>query len=238
MVSRAPADRSTVTTDAVVAAALELLGEGGLEAVSFRRIAAKLGVSGPTLYWHVDSKRKLMDLMAEELVRRSGTAYAGPGAGPAVVGVAPRRRPADVRRPDRHARRPAGAGRQPAQLRELRRHRAGAERADGRRPHAGPGAADAVRHRGVRDRQRDRVAGRGRARQGAAAPARGRRAAQRAARRGAGRPAGARRRHPRAAGQPARRRVRVRPGPDRRGAAHPLRAASTERPFTRSGDRA
>ena len=44
--------------------------EGGLEAVSFRRIAAKLGVSGPTLYWHVDSKRRLMDLMAEELVRR------------------------------------------------------------------------------------------------------------------------------------------------------------------------
>ena len=81
MVSRAPAERSTVTTDAVVAAALELLGEGGLDAVSFRRIAAKLGVSGPTLYWHVDSKRRLMDLMAEELVRRGGTAYTGPAPG-------------------------------------------------------------------------------------------------------------------------------------------------------------
>jgi TetR/AcrR family transcriptional regulator, tetracycline repressor protein len=81
VVSKAPADRSTVTTEAVVAAALELLSEGGLEAVSFRRIAAKLGVSGPTLYWHVDSKRKLMDLMAEELVRRGGTAYAGPEPG-------------------------------------------------------------------------------------------------------------------------------------------------------------
>ena len=46
--------------------------EGGLEAVSFRRIAAELGVSAPTLYWHVDSKRQLMDLMAEELLRRTG----------------------------------------------------------------------------------------------------------------------------------------------------------------------
>ncbi len=81
MVSGTSAERSAVTTDAVVAAALDLLGEGGLEAVSFRRIAARLGVSGPTLYWHVDSKRRLMDLMAEELVRRGGTAYTEPEHG-------------------------------------------------------------------------------------------------------------------------------------------------------------
>jgi TetR/AcrR family tetracycline transcriptional repressor len=81
VVSGASSERTAVTTDAVVAAALDLLAEGGLEAVSFRRIAAKLGVSGPTLYWHVDSKRRLMDLMAEELVRRGGTAYTGPEPG-------------------------------------------------------------------------------------------------------------------------------------------------------------
>ena len=83
MVSGASTERSAVTTDAVVAAALDLLAEGGLEAVSFRRIAAKLGVSGPTLYWHVDNKRRLMDLMAEELVRRGGTAYTEPQHGQA-----------------------------------------------------------------------------------------------------------------------------------------------------------
>jgi TetR/AcrR family transcriptional regulator, tetracycline repressor protein len=81
VVSGTSAERSAVTTDAVVSAALDLLAEGGLEAVSFRRIAAKLGVSGPTLYWHVDSKRRLMDLMAEELVRRGGTAYTEPERG-------------------------------------------------------------------------------------------------------------------------------------------------------------
>ena len=81
MISGASTERSAVTTDAVVAAALDLLAEGGLEAVSFRRIAARLGVSGPTLYWHVDNKRRLMDLMAEELVRRGGSAYTEPEPG-------------------------------------------------------------------------------------------------------------------------------------------------------------
>jgi TetR/AcrR family tetracycline transcriptional repressor len=79
--SEAVTERTPVTREAVVDAALALLAEGGLEAVSFRRIAARLGVSGPTLYWHVDNKRQLMDLMAEELVRRSGGGYPGPDAG-------------------------------------------------------------------------------------------------------------------------------------------------------------
>jgi TetR/AcrR family tetracycline transcriptional repressor len=61
-----------VSRESVVHAALALLAEGGLESVSFRRIAKALGVSGPTLYWHVENKRQLMDLMAEELVRRAG----------------------------------------------------------------------------------------------------------------------------------------------------------------------
>jgi TetR/AcrR family tetracycline transcriptional repressor len=75
------ATRAPVTRAAIVTTALELLAEGGLESVSFRRIATRLGVSAPTLYWHVDNKRQLMDLMAEELVHRTGAAYAGPAPG-------------------------------------------------------------------------------------------------------------------------------------------------------------
>ncbi len=75
------ATRAPVTPEAIVGAALELLADGGLEAVSFRRIATRLGVSAPTLYWHVASKRQLMDLMAEELVRRTGRDFAGPAPG-------------------------------------------------------------------------------------------------------------------------------------------------------------
>jgi TetR/AcrR family tetracycline transcriptional repressor len=81
VISEPAAERPRVTRTAVVEAALGLLAEGGLDAVSFRRIAKVLGVAGPTLYWHVESKRQLMDLMAEELVRRSGRAYAGPDPG-------------------------------------------------------------------------------------------------------------------------------------------------------------
>jgi len=74
-------ERAPVSRESVVDAALGLLAEGGLEAVSFRRIAKVLGISGPTLYWHVESKRQLMDLMAEELVRRTGRSYDGPEPG-------------------------------------------------------------------------------------------------------------------------------------------------------------
>jgi len=74
-------ERAPVSRQSVVEAALSLLSEGGIDAVSFRRIAKVLGVSGPTLYWHVENKRQLMDLMAEELLRRSGRAYAGPDPG-------------------------------------------------------------------------------------------------------------------------------------------------------------
>ena len=81
MISEQVAERAPVTRDAVVDAALALLADGGLEAVSFRRIAKALGVAGPTLYWHVENKRQLMDLMAEELVRRAGRAYTGPDPG-------------------------------------------------------------------------------------------------------------------------------------------------------------
>jgi TetR/AcrR family tetracycline transcriptional repressor len=75
------AERAPVTREAIVDAALALLAEGGLDTVSFRRIAARLGVSGPTLYWHVENKRQLMDLMAEELVRRAGRSPAEPAQG-------------------------------------------------------------------------------------------------------------------------------------------------------------
>jgi TetR/AcrR family tetracycline transcriptional repressor len=81
MVSGPTVDRPPVTRAAIVDAALRLLADGGLEAVSFRRIAKALGVAGPTLYWHVENKRQLMDLMAEELVARSGRAYEGPEPG-------------------------------------------------------------------------------------------------------------------------------------------------------------
>lgn len=54
---------------AIVDAALKILAEEGLDAVSFRKVARAAGVQGPSLYWHVQDKRELLGLMSERLVR-------------------------------------------------------------------------------------------------------------------------------------------------------------------------
>jgi TetR/AcrR family tetracycline transcriptional repressor len=63
-----------LTQERVVKRAVDLLAEAGLEALTLRRLATELGVSAPTLYWHVRNKRQLLDLMAEALVARAGRA--------------------------------------------------------------------------------------------------------------------------------------------------------------------
>lgn len=51
----------------ITEAAVELLDEVGLAELSTRRLAAKLGVQSPTLYWHVKNKAELLDLVAEAI---------------------------------------------------------------------------------------------------------------------------------------------------------------------------
>jgi TetR/AcrR family transcriptional regulator, tetracycline repressor protein len=51
----------------ITQAAVELLDEVGLAELSTRRLAAKLGVRSPTLYWHVRDKAELLDLVAEAI---------------------------------------------------------------------------------------------------------------------------------------------------------------------------
>jgi TetR/AcrR family tetracycline transcriptional repressor len=60
-----------LTRDAIVEVALRHLDEHGLDALSLRKVAAELGVSAPTLYWYVNSKRELLDLMAVALFSRT-----------------------------------------------------------------------------------------------------------------------------------------------------------------------
>lgn len=57
-----------VTRDDVVHTAIQLLQEVGLDGLTLRRLATELGISAPTLYWHVKDKRELLDLMAETMV--------------------------------------------------------------------------------------------------------------------------------------------------------------------------
>ena len=54
----------------IIRAALELLNEGGLDGLTTRRLAGRLSVQSPTLYWHVKNKRELLDLMASAILFR------------------------------------------------------------------------------------------------------------------------------------------------------------------------
>jgi AcrR family transcriptional regulator len=67
-------DRPALTREAIVAQARELVTEGGLDALSLRRLAGRLGVTAPALYAHVTDKRDLLAALAEgqfdELVAR------------------------------------------------------------------------------------------------------------------------------------------------------------------------
>ena len=58
--------RETLTRDAVVSAARAMIERDGLDAVSLRRLAAKLGVTAPALYAYVADKGDLLRTVAEE----------------------------------------------------------------------------------------------------------------------------------------------------------------------------
>ncbi len=86
--SRRPGQRAGLTRDAVLAAARELLTAGGLEALSMRALASRLGVAPNALYSHVPSKTALLDDLLDDLlgaVRSPDRDTADPAAGLAVL---------------------------------------------------------------------------------------------------------------------------------------------------------
>lgn len=60
--------------ETVVAEALDLLDEVGLDAVSTRRLAQRLGVEQPSLYWHFKNKKELLGAMAQAAMAPHATA--------------------------------------------------------------------------------------------------------------------------------------------------------------------
>ena len=62
------AARTALTREAVVAAGLTVLRREGLDALSMRKVAAELGVQAASLYWHVQDKEDLLDLLADSLL--------------------------------------------------------------------------------------------------------------------------------------------------------------------------
>jgi TetR/AcrR family tetracycline transcriptional repressor len=56
-------DRKRVVDEAVA-----LLDADGLDHVTLRKLAARLGVQAPTLYWHIPNKAALITAIAEEIL--------------------------------------------------------------------------------------------------------------------------------------------------------------------------
>ena len=57
----------------VIAAALELLNEVGMDSLTTRKLAERLKVQQPALYWHFPSKRALLDALAEAMLTERHT---------------------------------------------------------------------------------------------------------------------------------------------------------------------
>ncbi len=65
---RRATDETTTVLERVVAAAVALADEGGLDAVSIRRIAHELKMRPMSLYTYIPSKEALLELMGEQIV--------------------------------------------------------------------------------------------------------------------------------------------------------------------------
>ena len=66
-----------LTKAAIVRAALDLLDDAGMDGLTVRALASRLGVQAPALYWHVRSKQALLDEMATLIWRQIGEVMAG-----------------------------------------------------------------------------------------------------------------------------------------------------------------
>ncbi|HTX01107.1 MAG TPA: TetR/AcrR family transcriptional regulator [Acidimicrobiales bacterium] len=60
--------RPDLSVEAIVTAAIAALDDEGVEALSMRSVAARLGTGAATLYGHVASKEELLELVFDELV--------------------------------------------------------------------------------------------------------------------------------------------------------------------------
>jgi len=92
-----------LSRERLVGAALELINEDGLDALSMRALADRLEVKAASLYWHVRDRRELLELLAESIVESIPPVRARGGWRQAVLaaGAALRKRVADQKDADR-----------------------------------------------------------------------------------------------------------------------------------------
>lgn len=65
--TKASAPRETLSREQIVRAALRLLDEEGLAGLSMRKLAERLNAGTTSLYWHVETKDDLVELVIDEV---------------------------------------------------------------------------------------------------------------------------------------------------------------------------
>jgi AcrR family transcriptional regulator len=76
MASRKPVSRPRLTPDDWVAAALSAIAEGGLAAVAIEPLAARLGATKGSFYWHFASREGLLEAALASWERQTTTEVA------------------------------------------------------------------------------------------------------------------------------------------------------------------
>jgi TetR/AcrR family transcriptional regulator, tetracycline repressor protein len=69
----------TLDRQRIVEEAVALLDAEGLDGVTTRKLAARLGVQSPTLYWHLPNKAALVTALAEAILEQEFPELAPPG---------------------------------------------------------------------------------------------------------------------------------------------------------------
>jgi TetR/AcrR family tetracycline transcriptional repressor len=77
----APSENREQRRAEIVRAGLELLEQGGLEGLSLRRVAQALGMHAPGLYWYIEDKQELIDLLAKAILDEAFADEHGPAHG-------------------------------------------------------------------------------------------------------------------------------------------------------------
>ncbi|MER8431358.1 TetR/AcrR family transcriptional regulator [Mesorhizobium caraganae] len=66
-----------LSRDRIVATAVELLDAEGLDGLTMRRLADRLGAGAMSLYWHVDNKEDVLDLALDAVLDYRGPPQSG-----------------------------------------------------------------------------------------------------------------------------------------------------------------
>jgi AcrR family transcriptional regulator len=80
--------RPPLSREQIVQTAVEIADASGLEAVSTRNIAARLGAGAASLYWHVPSKGDLHELMFDALIGEIDLPSTGAGWRDSLLAIA------------------------------------------------------------------------------------------------------------------------------------------------------